>query len=49
MMNTRFLALCATAVFAGLAPGLALPVRAQAQPSGAAPEMAEMRRGMELM
>ncbi|RPH62591.1 MAG: hypothetical protein EHM83_11365, partial [Burkholderiales bacterium] len=48
-MNRRLLALCATAVFAGLASGLVLPVRAQAQPSGAAPEMAEMRRGMELM
>lgn len=49
MSNTRFLALCAAAAFAGLAPGLVQPVRAQAQPPGAAPEMAEMRRGMDLM
>lgn len=40
-------AACATAVLAGLAPGSAAPARAQA--SAPAADMAEMRRGMELM
>ncbi|HRA77814.1 MAG TPA: hypothetical protein PK956_03320 [Burkholderiaceae bacterium] len=51
-MKIRSLVLCAVALYAiaaapDLLPGAAGPARAQAQP--AAPEMAEMRRGMELM
>ncbi len=40
-------ALCAGAALAGLLPGTAADARAQGQPQG--PDMAEMRRGMELM
>jgi hypothetical protein len=51
-MKIRSLVLCAAALYAiaaapGLLPGAVGPARAQAQP--AAPEMAEMRRGMEMM
>lgn len=42
-------ALCATAAASGLLPGAAGPARAQAQAQPPAPEMTEMRRGMELM
>ena len=51
-MKIRSLVLCAAALYAiaaapGLLPGAVGSARAQAQP--AAPEMAEMRRGMEMM
>ncbi|MEB2352938.1 MAG: hypothetical protein OZ924_16185, partial [Burkholderiaceae bacterium] len=42
-------ALCAAVALASLAPGALSQVRAQAQASTPTPEMAEMRRGMELM